>query len=92
MAEPIILVPRLDLTAVQALVASITSRPPDTDIVLDASNVTHLGALCTQAILAAANRSNAAGGSFAVSNVSERVEEQLACMGLSSEKLMEGTA
>ena len=90
MAETILLQKRLDLSAVQGLVTDLVALKADGEITLDASHVTHLGALCCQAILAATTRSKASGGVLKLENVSERVEEQLGYMGLSSEKLMEG--
>lgn len=92
MAETVKLATRLDLSAAQNLVKDVTAVKPETDLTLDASDVTHLGALCAQAILATANRSKSAGAALKIENVSERVEEQLGFMGLSTDKLMEGTA
>ncbi len=92
MAETITLPARLDLPAAQDLVNTLNATKAEDEITIDASDVTHLGALCTQALLAASTRANAAGGAILIENLSERVEEQLGHMGLSPEKLMEGAA
>lgn len=89
MAEPLALEPRLDLSAAPALHATLLTLAQD-DIVLDAADVTHLGALCTQILMAAAQAVNAAGHRFKLVNVSDRVLEQLDVMGLTPESVAEG--
>lgn len=92
MAETIELTARLDLSFSEKLVSDLKAVDAGTDIILDASDVVHFGALCAQAILATARRTHASGASLKLENVSERVEQQLGYMGLNSANLMEGTA
>lgn len=81
----------MDLAAAQKLVSDLTEADLSKPLTLDATDVDHLGALCVQAIIAAARSSTSSGGSFKLENVSDRVETQLSMMGLSSAALMEGT-
>lgn len=81
---------RLDLAASQKLVAEMSGADLAQPMTLDAADVDHLGALCAQAIIAASRAAQDAGGKIVIENMSERVEGQLATMGLSSEALMEG--
>lgn len=90
MTEPYMLAPRLDLTASQGLVTHLLSVPKGQAIILDASAVTHMGALCTQALIAAGISSKESGGSLQITNASERVENQLGSMGLSLDAIMGG--
>lgn len=90
MTNSIRLPARLDLAASQKLVADVSSANLAEALTLDAADVDHLGALCAQAILAAARASHDAGGSVVIENLSDRVEAQLATMGLSGQSLMEG--
>ena len=83
MADTIKLPERLDLPAAQPFIQEITQKDLSAGVVLDASDVTHLGALCVQAMLVSARASKAAGGDFKLENVSEKVEAQLSVMGLS---------
>ncbi|MFT6023687.1 MAG: chemotaxis protein CheX [Ascidiaceihabitans sp.] len=92
MNEPYKLSPRLDLSASQGLVAHLLSIPKSEPTVLDASDVTHLGALCAQALIAAGIRSTAAGGSLDIINTSDRIETQLDAMGMNLKSIMEGRA
>lgn len=80
----------MDLSAAQSFVTGLSEKDFASEITLDAEEVTHLGALCVQAILAAARASKSAGGQFAVINIGENVESQLECMGLSAETLAGG--
>jgi chemotaxis protein CheX len=80
----------LDLAAAQTLVNDLSNQDLSGNVVLDASEVTHLGALCVQALLAGARAAHAAGGSLKIENVQEKVDDQLASMGLSKELVMEG--
>lgn len=73
---------RMDLSAAPAFVAELTSKDFSGDVTLDASDVNQLGMLCAQAMIAAARSASAEGGKFALTNVNEKVEEQLACLGL----------
>ncbi len=81
---------RLDLSAAPGLVADLQSQDFSKELTLDASEVKQMGALCTQAIISAARASYAAGGSLTMKDASERVQNQLACMGLSIQDLEGG--
>ena len=90
MSDPFKLASRLDLSASQGLVAHLLSIPKSSLTILDASEVTHIGALCAQALMAAGIRSTAAGGSLDIINTNERIETQLGSMGLTLSSIMEG--
>lgn len=57
MSEPVVLAPKLDLAAASALLTSLRSHDAP-ELVIDMSQVKHLGALCLQVLLAAAKTSN----------------------------------
>ncbi|WP_299626211.1 STAS domain-containing protein [uncultured Tateyamaria sp.] len=90
MVEPIVLPPRLDLAAVATLTQSMASQVPGGKVVLDGSEITHLGALCAQSIISAARTVLDAGGSLEITGLTERAVQQLSCMGLTPEMLAEG--
>lgn len=81
---------RLDLPAATKLVADVTAMDLSGKLEFDATEVTHLGALCAQALIATAAAAKSAGGSIEITNTSDRVVDQLAAMGLSPEFIMEG--
>lgn len=91
MAEPLAPEGKLDLAAVSDLHASFVGRFGQ-DIVLDLTNVTHIGALCAQACIAAARSAKQSGNEFQVLNTSDTVLNQLGCMGLTPEQIAEGLA
>ena len=89
MAEPYVLEAKLDLSAAAALhetLMELTGR----DSVLDAQRVTHMGALCTQLLIAAGRKAGEGGHKFSIVNTSDRVLAQLSAMGLSPEMIAEG--
>ncbi|MFK7835800.1 MAG: STAS domain-containing protein [Sulfitobacter sp.] len=90
MTEPLTPEGKLDLSAIPALHQALLSQLGQ-DIVLDLGHVTQMGALCLQTCLAAAKDTRAAGQSFEIVNVPEVVEAQICSMGLTIEKLAEGT-
>lgn len=92
MVEAYRLAPRLDMSASQQLVSHLLSKPSGAATVLDASDVTHMGALCAQALMAAGLRNHRAGGSLEIINADERIEVQLGSMGLTLNGMMEGQA
>ncbi|MEO9575262.1 MAG: hypothetical protein ABJ263_16545 [Tateyamaria sp.] len=57
---------------------------------LDASEVTHSGALVTQMIIAAARTQHVQGVTPEISEISDRANSQLAMMGFTPEQLSEG--
>ncbi|NIZ09902.1 STAS domain-containing protein [Pseudooceanicola sp. HF7] len=89
MTEPLVLQPKLDLPAAAPLAEELKARL-EGDVVLDARDVTQIGALCLQVMLAAATSLKAAGHSLSLTNVNDRVVEQLAQMGFSPETVAEG--
>lgn len=89
MADTMMLEGKLDVSTVPALHAALLKRA-DQDVVLDLSEVTHIGALCVQTCLAAARHAQEAGTSFRLTNVPDGVLAQLSCMGFSPETLSEG--
>lgn len=91
MAEPYMLPPKLDLPAASPLAAALKSRMNE-DLVLDASDVTQVGALCIQVIAAASRSLAAAGHGLTLTNMSDKALGQLANLGFTPESLAEGTA
>jgi chemotaxis protein CheX len=88
MTWPLKLPARLDLA--QALPLVSTMREMDGDVEVDASEVRHLGALCLQALIAAARKATADGHRFVMIGATDKVLEQMKVMGTSPETLMEG--
>ena len=88
MSDPLQLPERLDLSTALQLVSDL--REIDGDVKIDAAKVTHLGALCLQALLAASRDANAKGHTFDIPGLSEKATEQLGFMGITPEQLMEG--
>ncbi|MEO9895071.1 MAG: STAS domain-containing protein [Paracoccaceae bacterium] len=90
MAENMKLPARLDLSAAQQLVQDLADKDLSSGIEFDANEVTHMGALCVQVLIAASRTVQDAGGQMTLDNVSERVDQQLASLGLTKEAVMEG--
>ncbi|WP_299963221.1 STAS domain-containing protein [uncultured Roseobacter sp.] len=89
MSDPVKLQPRLDLSAAAALKSTLTDHKGD-ELVMDLSDVKHLGALCLQVMLAAAKSKVADGISVSVINASDRVIDQLRVMGVTPETISRG--
>ncbi|MGZ2258007.1 STAS domain-containing protein [Roseobacter sp. A03A-229] len=89
MSEPIVLAPRLDLPAASALKTQLKEQS-EGDLIMDLSEVKHLGALCLQVMLAAASSAVAAGRSVSVINATDRVTDQLRVMGMCPETIARG--
>ncbi|MFK7882312.1 STAS domain-containing protein [Roseobacter sp.] len=89
MSDPITLAPRLDLSAASALMTTLKDHK-DGDLTMDLSEVSHLGALCLQVMIAAATAAVAAGRSVSVVNASDRVIDQLRVMGMTPEAISRG--
>ena len=89
MSEPLKLPARLDLSAANDLVESL--RKVEGDILLDASEVSHLGALCLQSLVAASRKASANGHKFQMDGASDKVLEQMKYMGATPDQLAEGT-
>lgn len=89
MADRVVLAERLDTVAAVALAADLSKKPTNAHIVLDGHAVSHFGALAAQVVVSAAKTFHAGGGSLECRDVSERVETQLAAVGLSASLLTE---
>ena len=81
--------PRLGLAEAQPLVTALREHS-GSDLVIDASEVSHLGTLCLQALIAAAREHAAEGTGFLINNVNDSCVQQLSVYGLSPEALAEG--
>ena len=90
MSDTIELPARLDLPFAQKLLLDIGERDLSKGITLDASQVTQMGTLCVQVILAAAREAAEAGGDFKIENVNDRTVAQLGTIGLTPESLAGG--
>lgn len=90
MSEPILLPARLDAKELSTFAPTLTEACTGGQVCLDASEVTHMGALATQLIIAAARAQNAQGGTLEISAISDRATSQLGMMGLTPEQLSEG--
>ncbi|MEP1352925.1 MAG: STAS domain-containing protein [Tateyamaria sp.] len=90
MTEQILLPSRLDAKELSAFAPRLTRACSGGQVHLDASNVTHMGALAAQLIIAAARAQYAQGGTLEISAISDRAGRQLAMMGLTPEHLSEG--
>ncbi|WP_299737186.1 STAS domain-containing protein [uncultured Roseobacter sp.] len=89
MSDPIALPARLDLSAASSLMTTLKDQG-EGDLVMDLSEVSHLGALCLQVMISAATSAIAAGRSVSVLNASERVTDQLRVMGMTPEAISRG--
>lgn len=89
MSEPLVLAPKLDLAAASALKTALSERGED-DVVLDMSDVKHFGALCLQVVLCAATSAISEGRKISITNVSDRVTDQMRVMGMTPELIMGG--
>ena len=76
---------RLDLTAAKPLAQDIAALTGDLE--LDASQVTHLGGLCLQVLLAAAQSCQASGRGFQVTAPSEDFDAALSMFGVDPSQL-----
>lgn len=90
MTEQIQLPSRLDAKELGTLLPQLSEVCKGGQVCLDASQVTHMGALATQLIMAAARKQIAQGGTLEFSAISERATSQLAVMGLTPQQLSEG--
>ena len=91
MPDPIRLAPKLDLAAASALLVTLREQEHD-EVMLDMEDVKHFGALCMQVILAAARDAEARSGKISMTNVSDRVIDQMRVMGMTPEAITRGLA
>jgi chemotaxis protein CheX len=89
MADPVVLESKLDLAASSGLLTTLRSREED-EVILDMSQVKHLGSLCLQVLLSAGISFRAQGRSISFINVSDRVVDQLRVMGMTPETIARG--
>lgn len=89
MSDTVMLAPKLDLPAASALLIEM-KKQTDAELVLDMSEVKHLGALCVQVLFAAATSAIAEGRKISLINPSDRVIDQLRLMGMSTEIISRG--
>ncbi|WP_299147746.1 STAS domain-containing protein [uncultured Tateyamaria sp.] len=90
MSDVVVLPARLDVTGVGDVHAHLRAVAAGGVVRVDASNVTHMGALGAQLLLSAGKTARDAGGGLDLVHVSARALDQLADMGLTPENLMEG--
>ena len=77
---------RLDFGAVSALKADILGQAGN-DLEVDASNVTHMGTLCLQVLIAASNDWISAGHKFNLTSPSDACATQLNLHGITPDTL-----
>ena len=77
---------RLDFGAVTPLKTAILDQAGQ-DLEIDASHVAHMGTLCLQVLIAAANDWKQAGKTFRITSPSEICASQLALHGFSPDTL-----
>ena len=77
---------RLDFGAVTALKAEILGQVGN-DLEVDASNVTHMGTLCLQVLIAASNDWVSAGHKFSLTSPSDTCAAQLTLHGFTPDTL-----
>lgn len=89
MADAIVLPPRLDLSVVTKLYADLKDRAQQ-DVVLDLAEVTHLGALGLQLLIASARQAQETGKALSLDNVNDHVLDQMRLLGTCPETILEG--
>ncbi len=89
MTAPLVPPAKLDLAAASPLMVDLRDRT-EGPVVVDMSEVRHLGALCLQVLLSAATTATSENREFSLINVSDRVIDQLRVMGLTPEAVSRG--
>ena len=89
MPTPITLAPKLDLAAASALLVTLREQD-ESEVVLDMSDVKHFGALCLQVVLAASREAAVQERTITMTNVSDRVIDQMRVMGMTPETITRG--
>ena len=90
MAETYCLPSKLDLSAATPLANDLMKHVQD-DLILDAGEVSQIGALCAQVIGSAAISLRANNHSLSIVNMPDRIVEQLHHIGLTPELLTEAS-
>lgn len=91
MVKRIALAPKLD-TAASAELRTALQDARDEDVLLDASEVEMLGALCLELLMSAGALWKAAGHSISIENVSAQMGDDLGRFGLSPDNVLERPA
>ena len=91
MADPLALPSRIELSTVSDLHDVLRKRIGPEDVLVDAGDVTHLGALGLQVLVAAAAAQRLHDAKLLITNISDRVLDQLNTMGMTPETITEGT-
>ncbi|QJF51181.1 STAS domain-containing protein [Roseobacter ponti] len=89
MSDPLVPDARLDLSAAAGLATALRERT-EPEVIVDLSEVRHLGALCLQILIAAATAARKDGRSLSLINASDRVIDQLRVMGMTPETIAGG--
>lgn len=89
MPDALVLAPKLDLAAASGLMTTLREHT-EAEVILDMSEVKHLGALCLQVILSAASTANSENRKILIENVSDRVVDQMRVMGMTPEAISRG--
>ena len=89
MTDALVLSSKLDTASVDALVAELKARA-GADVTVDASEVTHVGALAAQALMVAAADWKTTGHSFDYAAKSDAFTTQLETLGLTAAQLTSG--
>lgn len=89
MAEVIVPEGKLDLSAATRLHSELGALRGQ-DVELDLSQATSLGALCLQILIAACKTAKDGGRTFRVTATNDRIDNNLAAMGMPADKLTEG--
>ena len=90
MPDPLVLPQRLDAATVTVLTAELKDAVVNGAVRLDASQVTHMGALGVQALIVAARAVTENGGVFEFTALSDKAGTHLVHMGLTPEIIAEG--
>lgn len=80
---------KLNTAAAPQLVVDL--KKIDGNLTLDATQTKFVGALCLQALVAASRSAKSSGTSFEITGLSQAVEQQMAVMGVTPQRLMEST-
>ncbi len=91
MVKRVALAPKLDTAAAEGLRRSLLDSAKD-DIVLDASAVEMIGALCLETLMSAGAIWKQAGRTITLENPSEQLTDDLGRFGLSPDTLLEYAA
>lgn len=89
MSNPVVLPPKLDLAAATALATTLRAEKEE-HVVLDLSDVKHFGALCMQVVISAAATAQSEDRTLSITNVSDRVLDQMRMMGMTPESIIGG--